>query len=809
MVRTPDALCVAFKKQRLTYRELNERANQVAHYLRKRGVGPEILVGICLERSLELVIALLAVWKAGGAYVPLDPQYPRERLTFIARDARVKVLLTGETFRKLVGSAHHAEICLDSGRTTIYKESTSNPQAGTLPSNLAYVMYTSGSTGKPKGAMIEHRGLVNYLCWAIKAYATEGPGSVPLHTSIAFDSTVASLFPPLLAGGQIEILPEEAGAQSLLAALRKAKNRSKVVVTPAHLELLNLQLDPAEMAGMTKVLVVAGEALRADTLSKWREHAPETLLFNEYGPTEGTVGCCAYAVQANDSQHGPVPIGSPIANAQLYVLDHLLQPVPRGSVGELYIGGAGVARGYLHRPELTRDKFLDDPFSGRSGGRLYKTGDMVRYRKDGTLEFCGRIDDQVKIRGHRIELGEIESTVASYPGIRSCIVLAHDDAPGNKQLVSYIVANESASIEGEQLRQFLRQMLPDHMIPAHFVFLDSFPLSPNGKIDRQSLRVPTSKQRFSSREFVAPQTETEKKLAVIFTEQLAVDRIGIHDDFFELGGNSLSAIKVLSRIEKEFGKLLGMTSLFPSATIAELAKALAAIEEPGGQLTYAVAVQPTGKNPALWLATGNISIRPLLLQLGNDQPFYSMGLRPGCIDVRSNSVQLENLVGQMVSEIREKQPAGPYYLGGFCRHGVFAYEVARQLMTQGHEVGLLVLFEPFKPGQNARSRIVNEWRRLTFRTRFRFRELRRLGIREVTLRAQPMARFQDDFGRDSVAKLCAVQRSQEPVSFGQLGAGAFRRNQFLQTETACVPHGDISLQRLADAVCGRSIFRLA
>ncbi len=491
VARDPDALAVVCKGRQLSYRELNQRANQVARYLRKRRVGPEILVGVCLERSLEMVIALLGVWKAGGAYIPLDPAYPQDRLSFMVGDTGMKVLLTDEKCKDLIPSASHKAVCLDSDWPAIAQESTGNLAVAAVPSNLAYVIYTSGSTCQPKGAMIQHNGLVNYLCWAIKTYEVEGKESVPVHSSIAFDSTVASLYPPLLTGGQIELLPEDVGVQNLVAALRKEKNRSKVVITPAHLELLNQQLRPEEMAGMTKVLVIAGEAVNAERLSKWRDYTPATRLFNEYGPTETTVGCCAYEVQPNDPRNGPVPIGSPITNAQLYVLNADLHPVALGVVGELYIGGAGVGRGYLNKPDLTRERFLRDTFSGRPEARLYRTGDWVRYRTDGTLEFLGPADDQVKLRGYRIELGEIETTLAGYPGVQSCAVVAREDTPGNKQLVAYLIARENESVDIESVRKFLKQRLPDYMVPAYFVFLHSFPLTQNGKIDRKALPAPS------------------------------------------------------------------------------------------------------------------------------------------------------------------------------------------------------------------------------------------------------------------------------------------------------------------------------
>ena len=736
VARDPDALAVVYKDRNLTYRELNERANQVARYLRKRGVGPEILAGVCLERSLEMVIALFGVWKAGGAYIPLDPAYPRDRLAFMVRGVGMKVLLTDEKCKDMFPSASYKSVCLDSDWPAISRERTRNLDAIANPSNLAYLMFTSGSTGEPKGAMIQHNGLVNYLCWAIETYAVQGKGSVPIHSSIAFDSTVASLYPPLVTGGQIELLPEEVGAQNLLAALRREKNRNKVVITPAHLEMLNQQLTAEEMAGMTKVLVIAGEALNAERLSKWRDFAPETRLFNEYGPTETTVGCSAYEVQAQDPRNGPVSIGRPIANAQLYVLDAELHSVAPGEVGELYIGGTGVGRGYLNKPELTRERFLSDPFSNRPGARLYKTGDLVRFREDGTLEFLGRADDQVKLRGYRIELGEIETTLAGHSDVKSCTVMAREDTPGNKQLVAYVVARENQSPDITSLRKFLKQTLPVYMVPAYFVFLPSLPLTQNGKIDRKALPAPSPIDIWNARDFVAPSTETEKKLAAIWTEILKVERIGVHDDFFALGGHSLLAIRALSRIQEAFGAVPSMHAFFTDATIASLSKALEIREEPREKFAYAVAVQKKGKElPFFWIGPSARGYS-LSSQLGPNHPFFSVGFEPQIVDQLKAPYRMEDIAAHLVAVLREKQPRGPYRLGGYCVGAVIAYEVARQLRTHGQEVGQLVLLEPLNPLQGPGVRIETALRRMIIRVSFRLEELRRLGIAEFPVYAR-------------------------------------------------------------------------
>jgi len=582
--RTPDSVAVVFKAEQLTYGELNRRANRLAHHLRVLGVGPEVLVGICLERSLEMVIGLLGILKAGGAYVPLDPAYPKERLSFMVRDAAVKVLLTDNKHRNLFPSANDQAICLDSDWPVIAQESTSNLNSAAIPSNLAYVMYTSGSTGEPKGVMVPHSGLVNYLSWAVKAYSVEAGSSVPVHTSISFDLTVTGLYTPLLAGGRVEILSEDVGGQSLVTALRQGKDRSLVKITPAHLELLSQQISPEEAAGRTKMFVIGGESLLAESLLLWRKYAPATRLINEYGPTETVVGCCVYEVGVDDPGIGAVPIGRPIANTQLYVLDRYMNPVPTGVMGELYIGGAGVARGYLNRPELTKERFLDDPFSSQSGARLYKTGDVARYRKDGTLEYLGRVDNQVKVRGYRIELGEIEATLANHPRLKSCAVLAREDEPGNKQLVGYVIPRVDESPTAEDLRHFLKQKLPEYMVPAHFVFLKSLPLTPNGKIDRKALPAPGRTRPELDKAFVAPRTPTEELLAEIWVQLLHLERVGVHDNFFDLGGHSLLATQAVSRMREAFQVEIPLRRLFEVPTVAGLAESIEAALQAGQNL---------------------------------------------------------------------------------------------------------------------------------------------------------------------------------------------------------------------------------
>jgi amino acid adenylation domain-containing protein len=436
--KTPTATAVVFEETQLTYKELNDRANQLAHYLRSAGAGPDVLVGVCLERSAELVVALLGILKAGAAYLPLEKEYPAERLRFILQDAGAPILVTRKSLSDKLRTDARI-VCLDTERDEIAGHSNENPSLSVMPENLVYVIYTSGSTGKPKGTLVTHRGLTNYLSWAIQAYPlTQGKGA-PVHSSIAFDLTITGLFTPLLVGRTAYVLEESQGITSLSSALKSHAGFSLIKITPAHLDLLSQELTRDEAAGCASALIIGGENLTADSIKFWRDAAPDMMLVNEYGPTETVVGCCVYTVRGEDQWSLSIPIGRPIANTQLYVLSADLQPQPIGVPGELYIGGAGLARGYLGQPGLTAERFLPDPFGNEAGARLYKTGDRVVYLEDGNIEFLGRLDHQVKIRGFRIEPEEIEQLLKEHPLIRDCVVVVRDDLQSDKRLVAYLV----------------------------------------------------------------------------------------------------------------------------------------------------------------------------------------------------------------------------------------------------------------------------------------------------------------------------------------------------------------------------------
>jgi amino acid adenylation domain-containing protein len=591
--KTPDAIAVRYQDQSLTYEELNQRANQLAQYLQQQGVGPETLVGICAERTPDLLIGLLGILKAGGAYLPLDPTYPPERLAFMLADSQAPILLTQERLLPSLPQHSAKVVCLDRDWPTIQdcppianlKSIHVAPAGAKIPNpkSLAYVIYTSGSTGKPKGTLIEHRGLVNYLSWCLQAYPLSAGIGAPVHSSISFDMTITGLFSPLLAGQTVELLPEALGIEALATALRRGSTFSLVKITPAHLELLSHQLSAEEAAACTQAFIIGGENLRAEQLDFWRQFAPQTQLVNEYGPTETVVGCCVYTVASGDPRSGSVPIGRPIINTQLYILDGEQQPVPIGVVGELYIGGTGVARGYLNRPELTAERFINfrlpildfrlehENQANPKSTRLYKTGDLARYRADGVIEFLGRIDHQVKLRGYRIELGEIEAALSQCPGVRESFVLAREDQPGGQRLVAYLVP------EGEPpdliaLRAALKRQLPEYMVPTGFVVLEALPLTVNGKVDRGALPAPEATNQRAA--YAAPETGLEQAIADIWQRVLRLERVGRHDNFFDLGGHSLLAVQVHSQLQEALQRPIAMVDLFQYPTVHGLAQYL-------------------------------------------------------------------------------------------------------------------------------------------------------------------------------------------------------------------------------------------
>jgi len=569
--KTPAAPALIFGPRQLSYRQLNRQANKLAHQLHTLGIGPEKTVALCLEKGPDMLVGLLATLKAGGAYLPLDPAYPPERLAYMLDDSQAPVLLTQQRLLdRLPPYAGHT-ICLDAAEPASDRSGAENPASTVHPDNLAYIIYTSGSTGQPKGVMIPHRGLSNYATWATQAYNLAQGRGAPVHSSISFDLTITSLFLPLLAGQSVTLLPDDATGLSLANTLKEQSHFSLVKLTPAHLDMLSQQLTPQEAAGRTHHFIIGGEALKAGSLTFWQTHAPQTTLINEYGPTETVVGCCIYQIPAGSPPTDPVPIGRPIANTRLYLLDHRLQPVPVGIPGQLYVGGAGVGRGYLNRPGLTAERFIPDPFSDTPGARLYKTGDLARYRSDGNLEFLGRRDHQIKLRGYRIELGEIEAVLSRHPRLQEAVVTLHQPRPqAGQQLVAYVVPVAGPNPAPGQLKQFLQRTLPDYMLPTTFITVDHLPLTPNGKIDRDALPAPDTGGSTPAPAHSAPRTPTENRLAQIWADLLGLAQVDIHQNFFELGGDSILNIQMVARANQA-GLKLSPHQIFQHPTIAQLA----------------------------------------------------------------------------------------------------------------------------------------------------------------------------------------------------------------------------------------------
>ncbi len=566
--RVPDAIAAIFENEHLTYGELNRRANQLAHHLQKLGVGPETLVALLLERSLAMLIGVLGVLKAGGAYVPMDPAYPQERLAFMLDDAQALVLLAHEHLLGGFPTEGIEVVCLDVDWADIALERDDNPVSGARPDNLAYVIYTSGSSGRPKGVMIRHRSVLHLataLHHIIYNFQADTQLRVSLNAPLPFDASVQQLV-MLLYGHTLYIIPQaiRQDGESLLAYL-KGSQLDVLDCVPSQLKLLLAAGLLDESGRAPGVVLPGGEAIDESTWQLLAE-APATEFYNMYGPTECSVDSTIGRVKMTP---GRPTIGRPVTNAQLYVLDRLLHPVPVGVPGELHIGGVGVARGYLKRSELTAERFIPDPFSNRPGARLYKTGDLARYRPDGTLEFLGRMDHQVKVRGFRIELGEIEAVLEGHPAVRRVVALAREDTPGAKRLVAYVVPEREEVPSVGEMRGFLKEKLPEYMVPSAFVMLETLPMTPNGKIDRRALPAPDQSRPDLEAVYVAPRTHPEELLADIWAEVLGVEQVGVYDHFFELGGDSILAIQVIARANQA-GLQLIPRQLFLRPTVAGL-----------------------------------------------------------------------------------------------------------------------------------------------------------------------------------------------------------------------------------------------
>ena len=566
--QTPEAVAVVFDEQRLTYRELNERANQLAHYLRTKGVGPEVLVGLCVERSVEMVIGLLGILKAGGAYVPLEPALPKERLAFLVANSQVAMLLTQQHLLTSIPTELVPVVCIDSGCEAISAQSKENPTSGVSGANTAYVIYTSGSTGAPKGVVVEHNQLLAYMQAIVDRLDLRDQTNFALLSTFAADLGHTVTFPALCTGGCLHVFSQDRATDPQYVwnyFIRQEIDCVKIV--PSHLSML---LASATATLPLRHLILGGETTPWKLIERINELAPQCRVSNHYGPTETTVGAVSGCAQRDgEDASSAVPLGRPIANVQVFILKDNLVPACIGEAGELYIGGHGVSRGYLKEPALTAEKFIPHPYSNEPGKRLYRTGDRARYLTNGRIQFIDRVDQQVKIRGFRVELGEIESTLLKYEMVKEAVVILRRDEDADEQLVAYVVGTQRQPLSSSELRTFLQTRLPDYMVPSTFVQLDRMPLTPNGKINRQDLPEPT---RAREGNYVAPRTAVEEMLCGIWSEVLKLPEVGIYDEFFDLGGHSLLGTQVVTRVQEDFGVEISLRTFFDSRTVAQLSE---------------------------------------------------------------------------------------------------------------------------------------------------------------------------------------------------------------------------------------------
>ena len=707
--KNPTGVAIIFEGRELTYQQLNEQANRLAHYLRGLGVGPESRVGVCVERSLDMVVGLLATLKAGGAYVPLDPAYPKERLTFMQQDAQPKVILSQKRLAVSLPDQSIPVVYLDALPDQIARESSENPASGVLPENPAYIIYTSGSTGQPKGVVIEHRSLVNYALAAVQKFAIAPGDRVLQFASINFDASAEEIYPCLISGATLVLRTEEMiQTAATFLALCQAWKITLLDLPTAYWSHLVTQMEGENLPlpPLIRLMIIGGESVLPAKVALWHKRVGTRVrLFNTYGPTEATIVATWAEITDINAQPGkPVPIGRPVPNALIYVLDQSLQPVPIGVVGELHIGGTGLARGYLNQTQLTHDRFIPNPFLSTPGARLYKTGDRVRFLPDGNLEFVGRQDHQVKIRGFRVELNEIEAALARHPAIRENIVTVREDNADDKRLVVYFVPSDTKASPGTQeLREFLKHTLPDHMIPAEFVVLEKFPLDPNGKIDRKSLPPPTQDLISGNDKWVAPRNLTEEVLASIWCEILGLQKIGINENFFDRGGHSLLGVQLITQIRSSFQCELPLRSLFQAPTIAELAVLLKQENPFPANCSHLLEIQKGGgKKPLFFIPGGGggesefMVYARMMRQLGHDFPVY--GFRIWGLDGKTKPhCSSKSMARAFIQELRSVQPTGPYYLAGECLGGILTYEIARQLQNQGEKIAFLGMMDTSCP----------------------------------------------------------------------------------------------------------------
>ena len=699
--KAPEEIAVIHGEQQLTYGEFNARANQVAHYLSKRGVGRNSRVGICLQRSLDFAVALLGVLKAGGTCVPLDPKYPNDRLALMLADVEAPVVLTEPSLLKAPVPSGTQVLHLSQLRDQLAQESRSNPSVGSIPNDIAYIIYTSGSTGRPRGVLLPHAGLANYTQAAAESFELRPGDRMLQFCSISFDAAVEEIFATWVAGATLVFRMDDVSLEPSEFLEWVSKQRVTVMDLPTaywHEWVYAMPTLAQKVPYRLRLVIVGGEKASLEAYSTWHKLVGDRVRWiNTYGPAEASVVATAYEPKLQPGEQAPavLPIGRPVANARVYLLDSNLNPVPVGVPGELHIGGIGVAQGYLNLPQLTEQKFIPDVFSEDPLARLYKTGDLGRYLPSGDIEFLGRRDNQVKIRGFRVEPGEIESVLIQHAGVHEAAVVLHEDTVGNKRLVAYVVRSEETASQND-LRQHVQKRLPEYMVPSEFVFLQSMPLTPNGKINRRAL--------YTAKLDSAPETTSEgtvadplqAQLIRIWEELLGRKPVGIRDNFFELGGHSLLAARLMHRIKQVHGKSLPLAVLLEAPTVEQLAAVLRDGES--HRWSSLVPIQPEGSKPPFFCVHGVggniVGFRELGKCMKPDYPFY--GLQSQGLNARyARHTSIEEMASHYLNEIRTVQPTGPYHLGGFSLGGLVAYEMACQLVSRGEEVSLVVLFDTY------------------------------------------------------------------------------------------------------------------
>jgi amino acid adenylation domain-containing protein len=717
VLRTPDAIALICEHERLTYRELNERANRLAHYLRQQGVGPEILVGICVERSIDMLVGILGILKAGGAYVPLDPAYPKERLAAILEDANAPILLTQQRSASVLPDHVARVVRLDADWVEIATHPATNPVSDVTSSHLGYVLFTSGSTGRPKGVALEHRSAVIFIQWAQEVFLPEEVAGTLFATSMCFDLSVFEMFVPLSMGGKVII------AQNALALpkLPGAREVTLINTVPSAIaELLRMGGVPQSV----QVVNLAGEALPTSLAQLIYEKTGVSKVYNLYGPTEDTT----YSTYTLVPRGGEVTIGRPLPNTQAYILDESHQPVPIGVPGELYLAGDGLARGYFGRDDLTRERFVPNCFAKQSNARMYRTGDLARFLADGDIQYLGRIDNQVKLRGFRIELGEIEAVLAKHSLVQSAVVIVREDIPGDKRLVAYVVPS-GTSIPDALLKDLVRQRLPEYMVPSAFVQMEALPLSPNGKINRRLLPAPDWSTADGG-DVMAPRDELESTLVRIWQTVLGIPNIGVRDNFFDLGGHSLMAARVLSEVETTIGREIPLSALFRGATVESLARVIRECQEASDPVLMEIQRGDSRRLPFFAIVPpGEESLGYAMLarHMGPEQTVYKIqGHAPVLGGERPYSEEeMRALTDEYIAALRTAQPHGPYCLGGLCDGTHIAEQIVLSLEAQGEEVGLFAIFDTWVL-QNSQRR----WLWTMDYYRQRLRKMKRLSLTE-------------------------------------------------------------------------------